>query len=47
LDLLGLVARQDSDASVSLDPVQGAPDERFGDVEGRLVERALRLEGLR
>ena len=47
LDLLGLVARQDSDASVSLDPVQGAPDERFADVEGRLVERALRLEGLR
>jgi len=47
LDLLGVAAGHESDDAVSLDPLARAPEALFEDVEGRLVERALRLEGLR
>jgi tetratricopeptide (TPR) repeat protein len=47
LDLLGLAARSALGEAVDLGPIKAAPDALFQGVEGRLVERALRLEGVR
>ena len=47
LDLLGLAARRAMGEGVDEARIAGAPSSFFQDVEGRLIERALKLEGFR